>query len=130
MATADEFVTAHPRRVATAVVFSYLVIISSIAAVSIIVVTSFFSTARVTTRHDARHLQYGFPFRWVTQDQSAVPPTSLPGDESFASPMENPTGADPANLAYDFLILGFGPPVLIAAGAGLIRIAVARSRST
>jgi hypothetical protein len=35
--------------------------------------------------------------------------------------MENPTDADPADLGYDFLILGFGPPVLVAVGAGLIR---------
>jgi hypothetical protein len=118
-----EPVTARPGRIPTIVFFSYFVIISSIAAVAIIIGTTFFSTTRVTTTHDARHLQYGFPFRWVTQDQSALlQRPALPTTTSVASPMENPTGADPAHLADDFLILGFGPPALIAAGVGLVNI--------
>jgi hypothetical protein len=119
--TAEEASRGLPSSV---VALSLIVVISSIVAVGIIAATTFFMTTHVATARDARHLEYGFPFTWVTQDQSEfLQKPSLPSDQSMASPLENPTDADPADLAYDFLILGFGPPALLAAGAGLIRLA-------
>jgi hypothetical protein len=102
-----------------------LVFICTVLSLAAIIGTTFFHADHATTRSDTRHLSYGFPLTWVTQDQSTfVQQPDLPASTTLGSPWHNPTSTSVGRLMEDFLILGAVPATgwgLLVSGGWLIR---------
>lgn len=99
------------RRVIEAAV---LVVVSAVVAVALV----FASRSTVHTAEDMRHLEFGLPVGWVTQDQHLNPP-SFPYQAQFLSPWEHPTTVNAAALVLNLLVLSLALWLVSRAWRGL-----------
>lgn len=77
-----------------------LVVLSAVVAVAMLFASRF--TAH--SAEDVRHLEFGLPVSWVTQDQY-LSPASFPYVARFLSPWEHPVAINPAALVLNSLVL-------------------------
>ena len=70
----------------------------------IAVVLLFAGRSTVHTADGMRHLEFGLPVSWVTQDQYLNPP-SFPYEAQFLSPWEHPIAVNAAALVLNVLVL-------------------------
>ena len=78
------------------------VLVSSSAAIVVALVVASRSTAY--TADDMRHLEFGLPVSWITQDQYLNPP-SFPYQAQFLSPWEHPIAVNAVALVLNVLVL-------------------------
>jgi hypothetical protein len=72
------------------------------AAVAVFVALS--DHATVDSRAGLRSVSFGWPFDWLTQDQTTSSPP-FPIELSASSPWENPTGVALGAFVVDFLVV-------------------------
>ena len=77
-----------------------------LGALSAVVAVALLFASRFTahTAEDMRHLEFGLPVSWVTQDQY-LSPDSFPYVARFLSPWEHPVAINPAALVLNWLVL-------------------------
>jgi hypothetical protein len=104
--------------------------ISFVVALGVVLGSAFFHGDHVGSRSDVRHLQYGFPISWITQDQSTfVQPPSRPTTIGFGSPWHNPTGFSSSDFLLDMAIVGAAPFALFWVVVGGARVARRQRRA-
>ncbi|MCW2796704.1 hypothetical protein [Nocardioides sp.] len=71
---------------------------------SIVVLSPLWQAVQVSRSGQLRALTYGWPFGWLTQDQSAMNPR-LPVEVSVISPWEHPVDVGWVTLMLDLAVL-------------------------
>ncbi|MCS7285681.1 MAG: hypothetical protein RMK30_02275 [Anaerolineae bacterium] len=84
-----------------------------------LVAASLWFPATVHDRSEMKSVQYGYPFRFLTQDVSRYDPPGFPWQYRVMSPWENPTKLKP--LAF------LGSIIIVLASLELAVIAVKRA---
>ena len=82
-----------------------------------------FAGARVESRDDLADVSWGFPARWISQDQASLDPP-FPWVVGVSSPWERPTSIDWTGLALDVAAVALVLAVfvwLVVRGAGALR---------
>lgn len=75
-----------------------------VSSAIIVVALLFASRSTAQAADDLRHLTFGLPVAWVTQDQYLNPP-SFPYQAQFLSPWEHPVAINAAALVLNVLLL-------------------------
>jgi hypothetical protein len=121
-----------PRRAARSVVVDCLLLgfISFVIALGVVLGTTFFHGDRVSNRAEVKHLGYGFPISWITQNQSDFvqtprPPTTI----GMGSPWHNPTSASGPDFLLDMAIVGAAPFSLYWIVVGSVDLSRRRRRA-
>jgi hypothetical protein len=92
-------------------------------------IAAYEGTATAHTRADLRHLGYGYPLRWVRQDQRQYTPQRYPQPMAFDNPMQSPTSVAPGRMAADVAIVSGVVLASLLLVAGGIRLAGGRAKS-
>ncbi|MCW2766653.1 MAG: hypothetical protein JWO11_2612 [Nocardioides sp.] len=79
-------------------------VMSLVVACTIVMLSPMGQAAQVSHLAEQRAVAFGWPFHWVTQDQSSLD-TPLPDDVSLISPWEHPVSVRWANLMLDVTVL-------------------------
>jgi hypothetical protein len=100
------------RRSARAIVVDCLLLgfISFVIALGVVLGTAFLHGDRVSSGSDLKHLHYGFPVSWVSQDQSALVESPVtPVSIGMTGPWQNPTSFRLEDFLLDIAIIGAAP---------------------
>jgi hypothetical protein len=87
-------------------------------------------TATAHSHHDLRHLSYGYPLSWFSQDQRIHTATTYPAEMAWDSPMETPTSVRPGRFLADWSIIASFIGVTLMLTAGVIRLLGTRRATT
>jgi hypothetical protein len=70
----------------------------------ILTIATVLRSTRVLNSAAVTHVTYGYPFRWVTQDQTIYPLSRYPGVSTVCSPRRCPTQLNLSSLTTDAAI--------------------------
>jgi hypothetical protein len=85
------------------------------------------------SHHELKHLEFGYPLKWVDQNQSQYSPGRYPDTVPFESPMESPINVHPGLLFANVALLaavGIGAFLAIAGGFALVALPFRRQPPT
>lgn len=89
-------------------------------AVLISLAGALFDDVTVADRSGLAQVTFGFPFGWLTQDQSSLDP-SLPSNVTPLSPWDYPVGAAVLPLVADVLVIYVGLLLVVVASRAVGR---------
>lgn len=93
-------------------------VVLAVSSAVIVVALLLASRSTARTADDMRHLEFGSPLSWITQDQYLNPP-SFPYEAQLLSPWEHPVAVNAVALVLNLLVLSLAVWLVLLAWRGL-----------